>query len=708
MTQTSHQPTPQNKFGYKFGNRFNFALLSFCGVVGAWIASSFLLPTFDLDEALYRRMAEEMKLSGKYLVPTWDGTEFLDKPPVLVWAVLAASSLIDGSQIAVSTFAARLPGLLFTAASVGLLMFFWPRFLRAENAASSSNTRFEMQPLFVGCLYGMALLPSLAGASVLYDPLLSLCLLPAFFTIVSLHQKQHTTGLPGLAAPNVRESLILGISMGAAVCVKGLIGIILPCFALFISSAYTLFVLAKKDWAAPTNLQHAQQTFVFKARAGLPTFVSIFKMLAALMRFFALPVSLAAGVGLVFFGYIYAKGGEVFVRHFFIVEHFGRGTMPREGHSGPFFYHFVVMALGGGGLTGLLFRLLPALFLQRLQKRLPDSQTKQQEQANLETPGVSEAQSPFLLRASLSWVASFVLFFSFMSTKLPNYTWPAWGALIFFTGLVVFRWNSKPQTFLSNHAEIFNLQNLDHKSRGLAFLNSFLFSFLKICAFFAWFVPCVLGGVFVLLALLLSLPWAALLPELLLHASSVFNLPHWSAQSPRGAQIIQAVAAVGPVPFLVPVSLGAVGLLFVFSGRLLKGIGWVPPLQKTAFGPITEQRISALTALSAGVLLLVSWGIAPFAGDLAQKPLYNLTAKALLDFEVIPSRFATFGIKSPTASSAYGPLGLRQFSKGDFGVFEENGADLVLAPLWLAQKCKLNNFRVVASEGYAVLCQRSF
>jgi 4-amino-4-deoxy-L-arabinose transferase-like glycosyltransferase len=70
------------------------------------------IPTFDFDEALYRRVAEEMKQSHEYFVMTWDGKPFYEKPPTYIWSIVASSFLVDGSSPHVSVFASRLPSVI--------------------------------------------------------------------------------------------------------------------------------------------------------------------------------------------------------------------------------------------------------------------------------------------------------------------------------------------------------------------------------------------------------------------------------------------------------------------------------------------------------------------------------------------------------------------------------------------------------------------
>ncbi len=71
-------------------------------MVASWASVMFQVPTFDLGDSLYRRLAEEMKLSGEYFVPTWDGKPFYEKPPTYFGTIRVASQLFDPRDAPVS------------------------------------------------------------------------------------------------------------------------------------------------------------------------------------------------------------------------------------------------------------------------------------------------------------------------------------------------------------------------------------------------------------------------------------------------------------------------------------------------------------------------------------------------------------------------------------------------------------------------------
>lgn len=82
------------------------ALVATVTLSGVWASS-----LQGCDEAYYAQMARGMLASGDFLVPRYDGTAPLDKPPLLMWLV-AASFRVFG----VGDLQARLPVLLLGAA----------------------------------------------------------------------------------------------------------------------------------------------------------------------------------------------------------------------------------------------------------------------------------------------------------------------------------------------------------------------------------------------------------------------------------------------------------------------------------------------------------------------------------------------------------------------------------------------------------------
>jgi len=99
---------------------------------------------FDLDEGIYAAALTEMRLRGDWLVPTYGGTPFFEKPILQYWVALGALGLGVPGELAL-----RLPAVL---ASLGTLLLVY-RFARArwgETAALASAGALALSPLFAG------------------------------------------------------------------------------------------------------------------------------------------------------------------------------------------------------------------------------------------------------------------------------------------------------------------------------------------------------------------------------------------------------------------------------------------------------------------------------------------------------------------------------------------------------------------------------
>ncbi|HEY6844528.1 MAG TPA: hypothetical protein VI391_10185 [Thermoanaerobaculia bacterium] len=340
-------------------------------VVSLMLATSLLLafrtPTFDFDEALYRRVAEEMKASGHYFGLTWDGHPFLEKPPTYIWTIVASSRLIDGRTNSVSGVAARLPSLLFSLLTAVLLAWFWRK--RRHGRRFSS-------PLFPVIAFGAALFPMIQVTSVLLDPMLTF-----FTTIVLVVLSAAFERSDGIRIElSKREIVIAALAITAAVAVKGLYGLVAPAIALV--AHIVLSSLADRDGSPIRQIFAARLIGVVRAAAPL----------------FVLSAALSAIVLFVF----YREAGASFIYEFLVRQHFARGAHAFQGHKGPFWYYLALLIAGGPSAVFLCVALAA-------KDRVAQ--------------GFASWGFP------LSWSAGILAFISSLATKLPNYAWPVWPAI---------------------------------------------------------------------------------------------------------------------------------------------------------------------------------------------------------------------------------------------------------------------------------------
>ncbi len=270
-----------------------FTYLALILVFSLWIYSLFQVPTFDLDESLYRRVAEEMKWNGDYWHAVWDERSLHHKPPFFYWLIVIFSRIFDGAEAGVSILSARFPSFL---ATLGIL---W------------SLSRFA--PLKETILaWACLLFPLLTSTAVLFDPIQTLLLMP---TLLIPH-RAFSEGRMILK----KEYHWMAISLFGATLFKGLNGLILPTLAI---ALHTLAFQWKN---------------VF--RAGLLYLNHVF-----------LPALALCSLG---FWFLDWNIGRPFTQEFFLVHHFGRGTQAMESHGGPWFYHLITTLIGGGLLIPLV------------------------------------------------------------------------------------------------------------------------------------------------------------------------------------------------------------------------------------------------------------------------------------------------------------------------------------------------------------------
>src|SRR5262249_14869380 len=105
------------------------------GILAAAIAGVLLAPRLSgaplrhWDEAWYAQVSREMRESGSWLTPRWNGRPWFHKPPLTFWATMAAPSLLGETEVAARAFA-----FFCGVAAVGLLA----AFVRGDGAAPAA------------------------------------------------------------------------------------------------------------------------------------------------------------------------------------------------------------------------------------------------------------------------------------------------------------------------------------------------------------------------------------------------------------------------------------------------------------------------------------------------------------------------------------------------------------------------------------------
>jgi 4-amino-4-deoxy-L-arabinose transferase-like glycosyltransferase len=240
---------------------------------------------FDWDEINFAESAREMLVTGNYSQVQINYEPFWEKPPLFFW-IQATSMKIFG----VNEFAARFPNALLGLVTL-LTFYFIGRKLK--------NDRFGF--IWALCYLG-SFLPFLYFKSAIIDPLFNYFIfLSVYFLASSVKNAEN--------GKTTRFVFYSGLFIGLAILTKGPVGFLILMLTFFI---YWAFLKFKRITALKNIL---------------------------IFGFTALTVSF------LWFGFETMKNGTWFFKEF-ITYQIRLFSTPDAGHGEPFYYHFVVVAIG--------------------------------------------------------------------------------------------------------------------------------------------------------------------------------------------------------------------------------------------------------------------------------------------------------------------------------------------------------------------------
>lgn len=637
---------------------------------------------FDLDEAVYRRMAEEMKATGLSWGPQVDGITYNHKPPLYMMVLALVSMLIDGPTAHISAATCRTVSLVFTLLTQATLALAWqahvrrrlvrpgqrrkqlgaPHEMNFSDAAlpragamlDSVEKSFVAHPLFPVILLSTGFLPLLGSGAILLDPMLTFFLTLALVGLDALLRRDAPS--PNLQTSVPQTSLValpkilLCVGIAGAIIVKGLVGLVLPGAALVF--AVVLWCVSQSILTGRTGLKPQNFRAIFSCVwACVPAFI------------------LGSALGLGFYVFLYFQGQQEFVSEFFLVHHFARGANAMEGHGGSLLYHPLVVWVGGLQLSGILSLIL-------VRARLSVGHWR----------GVVN-----LALLPLGWILGIVTFFSLVATKLPNYVWPVWPALAL---AVAHLWFS-----LVEDASVHEVQGLATPQLTTPQLNSALpqstkYSWSTLVTFPAVATPFVLGMAFLVLA-----PGFAILRD---------KIPadaHLEAFLKPGEQLPFAV--VGGLVFTATCFLASAALQWALWHKIARypvdggrqrvnGFGarkltpvWI------IFGQVVANALACVAIYAT---------LVPYAAIKVTEPAERMARRAneLLQAK---EQFTTIDFFSPTVSSHFSGR-LEQFTGPNEEVFADETRRLVLTPVWNEELCQKHKAQVVHRDGHLILCRK--
>jgi 4-amino-4-deoxy-L-arabinose transferase-like glycosyltransferase len=253
-----------------------------------WFGNLGLRTLTEPDEGRYAEIPREMLVTGDWLAPHLNGIQYLEKPPLQYWATAALYSVFG-----VHPWVSR----LYTAGlGFGLLILVGLAGWRWYSAATG---------LYAALMLGSAALFYVLAHLNTLDMALAVYLSLAMLAFVHAQRANH-----GASTTAARYWLWLAwLAIGLAVLQKGLVGLVLPGFAV------ALYLLWQRDWALLLRMQLVP---------GL---------------------ALALALNLPWW-WLMQQRNPAFVEWFFVHEHYTRFLTNEHDRAEPWWYFSALLMLG--------------------------------------------------------------------------------------------------------------------------------------------------------------------------------------------------------------------------------------------------------------------------------------------------------------------------------------------------------------------------
>ena len=188
------------------------------------------LPLLQPDEGRNAEVAREMKESGAWLVPTYNGADYLDKPVFYFKAVALSLALLGDNEMA-----ARLPSALFGVALVALTFSFCRRVYGSKRVAWMAGIIVATIPLYFA-----------NARLVIFDTALAFFVCGAIFAAFLAEESE--------VSARRRWYLVGAAAAGLATLVKGPVGFVVPILVHLVSQRFCGRRGVWKRLFAPLNL----------------------------------------------------------------------------------------------------------------------------------------------------------------------------------------------------------------------------------------------------------------------------------------------------------------------------------------------------------------------------------------------------------------------------------------------------------------------
>jgi 4-amino-4-deoxy-L-arabinose transferase-like glycosyltransferase len=361
-------------------------LVLVCGIAFFWGLASVGL--VDETEPLFAEAARQMYETGDWVTPYFNGATRFDKPPLVYW-LMAIGFHVFG----VGEWAVRLPSALSATALVGMGFYTLRRFGfsrpelatayadLANGAVNPPRSRLSQRNLCWSAIIGSAIM-ALHPETIVWarigvsDMLLSAGIGTALFTFFN-----------GYAQPEFPHRqrnwyLVAYVCLGLAVLAKGPVGLVLPGGIVLVFAAYT-----------GQFLKLLRELHLVK---GALIFLAI-----------TVPWNVL----------VIAANGRAYIDSFFGYHNVERFTGVVNGHAAPWYFYFLVVAVGFLPWSPLL----PWAIARLRPQRWNFWQT--------------QPRSAHLGIFALIWLGVIFGFFTIAVTKLPSYVLPLMPAAAMLVGL---------------------------------------------------------------------------------------------------------------------------------------------------------------------------------------------------------------------------------------------------------------------------------
>jgi 4-amino-4-deoxy-L-arabinose transferase-like glycosyltransferase len=392
---------------------------------------------WDQDETLHATCAREMFQRGDWVVPTFNGEYFFDKPPLMFWCMICGFEWFGVTEFAARFWSAVFGiGTALATYHLGRLLF------RAEVG------------FWGGLIVASSLLFTVSARAATVDSALVFFTTCAMLALVAggMARQRETAGggsggqLAGPAAPALLPRswicfVLMYACLGVAVLGKGPIGVVLPVavLGLFVLIAGDLLgagfraqqegpmgSLPARACPAPADKPPVAPappaSWAARFRAAVRPF-GLRKLLLAAWRLRPLTGLLVVlAIALPWYVLVGLRTDGAWLKQFFGEHNLQRALHAREGHSGPIFYYIPAIMIGF--FPWSLF-IVPSVILlvRRIRRR-----------------DAWQVGCVFLA----CWIGLPVVFWSLVRTKLPHYVLPVYPALALMTGAFIHDWLRRP------------------------------------------------------------------------------------------------------------------------------------------------------------------------------------------------------------------------------------------------------------------------